>query len=182
MPPPSAALAALHAGAGDDRVSNRFKQYNDLYGHQEGDARPPALRQSADHPRLRTAPGEIATATAARSSPSSRRQTALLAWRTNSAQCCVRKYAIWRCRIVAHPSGGIVTISVGVASLQPQDDEAGQNLKLPLPTWRCIWPKVADATVSSPRRLQYRQNGAGTALSATFNRFQLLFIPRAARI
>ncbi|MFO1380945.1 MAG: diguanylate cyclase [Chitinivorax sp.] len=104
---------------------DRFKQYNDLYGHQEGDA---CLRQVAQtiHDCARR-PGEIAARYGGEEFAVILPATALGAAYKFGAMLCqkIRNLALPH---RGAPEGGIVTISVGVASLQPQDDEAGQNL------------------------------------------------------
>ncbi len=104
---------------------DRFKLYNDLHGHQEGDA---CLRQVAQTIRnCARRPGEIAARYGGEEFAVILPATELDAAYKFGTMLCqkIRNLALPH---RGAPEGGIVTISVGVASLQPQDDEAGQNL------------------------------------------------------
>lgn len=104
---------------------DRFKLYNDGYGHQAGDQCLKAVASALNGAARR--PGEMTARYGGE-------EFALI------LPACdldgARKLGEWLCQSVralamphnGSPETGQVTISVGVASLVPQDDEAGQHL------------------------------------------------------
>lgn len=104
---------------------DHFKMYNDLHGHQEGDA---CLRLVAQTIRdCARRPGEITARYGGEEFAFILPATELDAAFTFGELLCQKV----RDLSLPHrgaPENGIVTISVGVASLQPNDEEAPQHL------------------------------------------------------
>lgn len=103
---------------------DHFKRYNDNYGHQEGDA---CLRQvAATIDACAKRPGEMAARYGGEEFAVILPASDLESARRFGDMLCkaIRQLAI----VHQQNESGIVTISVGVASLTPKDDEARQNL------------------------------------------------------
>lgn len=104
---------------------DHFKRFNDLYGHQEGDN---CLRQvAATIQSCAKRPGEMAARYGGEEFAVIMPASHLDSARQFGELLCdrVRQLAIPH---QGSAADGIVTVSIGVASLQPQDDEAQQNL------------------------------------------------------